>query len=92
MLAGGIRIYVAQHNEHFEDRHQSGAESSILILFFQAQQGASLNLTRRIAAELTDNITLLMHNGDIRCKCPLCQASTVSPIKPPSIEILNLCL
>lgn len=32
----------------------------------QAQQGASLNLTKRIAADMNDNITLLMHNGDLR--------------------------
>jgi len=31
----------------------------------EAQQGASLNLTRRIAAEMTDNITLLVHQGDL---------------------------
>lgn len=31
----------------------------------EAQQGASLNLTRRIAQDINDSITLLMHNGDI---------------------------
>lgn len=47
----------------------------------QAQQGASLNLTKRIAADMNDNITLLMHNGDLSYARGLVSGVTANSVR-----------